>query len=73
MTKYGSMINETTLVKINSISKNLFKFLYVSSLGIQSVTFFQKNPYLEIRPLENVVFNTPNQTLIMNFIYSEHF
>lgn len=52
--KYNEKLNDATLTKIVSISKNLYKLHYYTDIGLHYIAFVQKIPYLEIKSLEEV-------------------
>lgn len=54
MDKYNTKLTETTLTRVASVSKNLYKLHFYSDFGIHYVAFVQKIPYLEIKPLETL-------------------
>src|SRR5690606_19451138 len=69
--KYGQKLIRSTLSKIVKVSKNLYKMHYYSDFGSHYVAFIQKNPFLEIKPLDKLPWKY-NETEVINYIYSQH-
>ena len=69
--KYPKQLGDSTLTRIVSISRNLYKLNYYSDFGLHYVAFLQKIPFLEIKPLELQPWKY-DEPQLLNYLYSQH-